>query len=264
MFFVTPNNAVHGYGAVRMPRRMTVLLWMLVTLLGHGLLVGGVFWADGAQHSSSASARTGFEFIAGDGDEDALQWIPLGVGADPRPKPILVETLANVMKATDVIRQLRQAADVVIDVRADEQSTEAAPTSELYGRYVGQINARVNRAWVRPRSAIGAPTFACNAQVSQDRSGNVQQVRLLRCNGSDRWQRSLVLAIESASPFPAPPDSKVFAANLNLFFAAKRFVAVDGGIGYEPEAENTVDHTLCDRARCNTVVPKRDERDDLR
>ena len=43
----------------------------------------------------------------------------------------------------------------------------------LYGRYVGQIRARIERAWLRPCSLIGASSFTCVVQIVQDRVGTV-------------------------------------------------------------------------------------------
>jgi hypothetical protein len=48
------------------------------------------------------------------------------------------------------------------------RAPDAAVRSALYGRYVGQVDARIERAWVRPRSAIGATTFVCIVRIDQD------------------------------------------------------------------------------------------------
>jgi hypothetical protein len=45
-------------------------------------------------------------------------------------------------------------------------------------------------------------------------------IELRHCNGNDRWQRSLVSAIEHASPLPAPPIPSVFARMLVLNFSS--------------------------------------------
>ena len=66
----------------------------------------------------------------------------------------------------------------------DAQSTDSSSLGGMYGRYVGQIHARIDRAWQRPRTLIGAPIFQCQVQIDQDGSGQVGDVTLLRCNGS--------------------------------------------------------------------------------
>ena len=104
----------------------------------------------------------------------------------------------------------------------------------LYGRYLNQIQARIERAWIRPRSEVGASRFRCRARVEQDRAGAVVNVRLERCNGSQRWQRSLSTAIRAASPLPAPPDPSVYADALLLVFESDGYSAGSSGEGFEP------------------------------
>jgi hypothetical protein len=114
----------------------------------------------------------------------------------------------------------RQAADDIalqwVDV--DEHSGVDRSRAQIYGRYLGQINARIDRAWVRPRAPIGATRFLCQVRIEQDAVGNVREVTLDRCNGSPVWQRSLVDAIKSASPLPAPADPAVFAPEIQMAF----------------------------------------------
>jgi hypothetical protein len=105
---------------------------------------------------------------------------------------------------------------------------------EKYGRYLGQIRARIDRAWLRPRSAIGAPIFQCQVQVDQDRAGRVQDVTLLECNGGASWQLSLVHAIEAASPLPAPSDEAVFVHHVLLAFRAMAYAPGGPAELYEP------------------------------
>jgi len=71
-------------------------------------------------------------------------------------------------------------------------------------------------------------------QVEQDRDRSVKEITLKRCNGTTQWQLSLVRAIESASPFPAPPDPKVFSPTLTFEMTAQAFVIGDATDGYEP------------------------------
>jgi hypothetical protein len=122
----------------------------------------------------------------------------------------------------------------------DPETTEAAGDTEghamMFGRYLGQISARIERAWRRPRSAIDAPRFSCQTKIEQDERGKVLSVELRHCNGDVRWQRSLVAAIEHASPLPAPPTPSVFARMLVLDFGAEPFQdGVSDEHHYEPE-----------------------------
>jgi len=127
-----------------------------------------------------------------------------------------------------------------------------APGNEAFGRYVGQINARIDRAWLRPRSPISADRsaakgfpgsangatwddrFVCRVRIAQDSAGKVTEVTLEHCNGSPRWQLSLVHAIESASPLPVPPDPSVFAHVIHMRFEASAVESAASVEQYEP------------------------------
>ena len=60
--------------------------------------------------------------------------------------------------------------------------------------------------------------FLCQASIEQDSFGNVREVALDHCNGTPAWQRSLVDAIKSASPLPAPADPAVFSPKIQMAF----------------------------------------------
>jgi len=125
----------------------------------------------------------------------------------------------------------------------DAETTEAAGDTrghaEMFGRYLGQVSARIERAWRRPRSAIGAigaPHFSCQTKIEQDERGKVLSVELRYCNGDIRWQLSLVSAIERASPLPAPPVPSVFTRWLTLDFSAEPWQpGLSNAHDYEPE-----------------------------
>ncbi len=121
------------------------------------------------------------------------------------------------------------------DVKDDTGAAQAAEHARLYGRYVGQVQARIERAWMRPRSEIGAPRFSCRARIQQDHRGVLVAVTLDHCNGTDRWQQSLVSAIRTASPLSAPPDASVYADILWLSFSSEGFEEGGSTQGFEPE-----------------------------
>jgi TonB C terminal len=127
----------------------------------------------------------------------------------------------------------------------DQQNSAAAPLKPmgdptqhalLYGRYLTQIQARIERAWMRPRTPIGGPAFYCRTRFTQDNRGYVIEIRLDHCNGSGRWQQSLMSAIKTASPLPAPPDPSVFADRLWLSFSSDPFDPNGSAEGFEPQA----------------------------
>jgi TonB C terminal len=123
---------------------------------------------------------------------------------------------------------------------------DGAEQARLFGIYTGQIQARIDRIWRRPRTPINESTagkkptdadesFQCEAQIVQDARGNVQEIMLPRCNGSTAWQRSLVLAIEQASPLPAPPSASVFSRSITLSFVGLAYGSDSSDDGYEIE-----------------------------
>jgi hypothetical protein len=125
---------------------------------------------------------------------------------------------------------------------------DAAEQAQLFGLYTGQIQARIERVWRRPRSPVNesnttatasvAESFQCQVQIVQDLHGNVQEVLLLACNGSHEWQRSLVVAIQQASPLPAPPSETVFNQSVTLNFLGLQFAPGSPGDEYELPPRN--------------------------
>jgi hypothetical protein len=137
------------------------------------------------------------------------------------------------------------AAEVAADRQQAPELPASAPASAqhalLYGRYLGQLQARIERAWLRPRTEIGAPQFYCRARVRQDHRGAVIEVTLDHCNGTERWQQSLLSAIRTASPLPAPPDASVYADILRLSFFSEAFEEGGSTQGFEPETRAVKD-----------------------
>jgi hypothetical protein len=116
----------------------------------------------------------------------------------------------------------------------------------MAGHYRGQISARIERAWVRPRTpvkesidegasakmAVEAP-FSCQVQIRQDAQGNVEEVLLLSCDGTEAWRHSLIVAINQASPLPAPPIPSVFSHSITLSFRAEAYLPGSAPDDYE-------------------------------
>jgi hypothetical protein len=155
---------------------------------------------------SGAAAATPFDAFA-------------AAGAAPLEVPVSAVDLKPAMRALEL--------DTADDQAATEPtlaSGDVAATARLVGIYTGQMQARIERLWRRPRSPVSdkrtpaAAVFHCEARVVQDGQGNVEEVLLPHCHGSAAWQRSLVVAIQQASPLPAPPDPKVFSRSVRLSF----------------------------------------------
>lgn len=152
----------------------------------------------------------------------------------PDPSPLLkIETLA--------LSEEKNSESSV-------DSGDGVERARLLGIYSGQIQARVERVWRRPRTPVneGDPAnmskaveyFLCQVQIVQDSSGNVQEILLPNCRGSIAWQRSLVTAIQQASPLPAPPSPKVFSHSMMLSFIGYAYSAGRSDQDYEIQSRN--------------------------
>lgn len=132
------------------------------------------------------------------------------------------------------------AADFIVESAFSSES-EVDPVGEVrFTQYLGQVNARIDRAWLRPRAPIGDDSFVCQVRIEQDTAGKVTEVTLERCNGSPRWQLSLVQAIESASPLPAPPDPALLVHEIHLRFQAQPNEADRMVDQYEPVSAQAI------------------------
>jgi outer membrane biosynthesis protein TonB len=120
------------------------------------------------------------------------------------------------------------------EMQADLDEAEAAARSNLIGRYLGQIDARIERAWRRPRTPVAEGLFSCRVRIEQDTRGDVQEITLEHCNGDTRWQVSLVQAIQLASPLPAPPDPTVFRRTIRMNFRSEPYSAQAAQDAFEP------------------------------
>jgi hypothetical protein len=137
--------------------------------------------------------------------------------------------------------------DPADDPTAGAAVTAGDPTgrAKLFGIYSGQIHARIERIWRRPRTPVSADgdesrrsvkrdeTFRCEVAIVQDPQGQVEEVLLPRCNGTAQWQRSLVLAIQHAAPLPPPPDPIFFRQTLTLDFIGLSYTPNSSADGYE-------------------------------
>src|SRR6185312_8195474 len=74
-----------------------------------------------------------------------------------------------------------EAPRLDVDVSPSAQDSPASNDGEnalLFGRYLGQVTARIERAWLRPRTPVGTSSFECLVQVEQDRDRSVKEITL--------------------------------------------------------------------------------------
>jgi TonB C terminal len=120
-------------------------------------------------------------------------------------------------------------------------SDEMVERSTVTGVYISQIKAEIDRAWLRPRTPLDVPLFSCRARIAQDSTGTVREVTLELCTADARWQQSLLRAIQSASPLPAPPDPRVFTSVLRITFESESYSPTARPGQYEPSLTDSAD-----------------------
>jgi hypothetical protein len=106
---------------------------------------------------------------------------------------------------------------------ADISAAEGGTHPVEGASYLGHINDRIDRAWQRPKVAIGAPVFSCRVRIDQDSHGTIQQVTLEECDDNVFWRLSLLNAIQTSSPLPTPADPSLFRSTLHVLFKSTRF-----------------------------------------
>ena len=127
---------------------------------------------------------------------------------------------------------LRTCADA--DVADTASEADLVDRAKMMDLYEGLIRARIERACMRPHASLEGIEVLCRVKISQDRRGVVTELELQRCNGSVKWQQSLVRAIFSAPPLPAPPDPFLFADAVSMLFEATDYQQAGKVEGYEP------------------------------
>jgi colicin import membrane protein len=113
-------------------------------------------------------------------------------------------------------RQKREREAELKRRMAEEERRAAAVDAGLLAQYVAEIQARVQRAWIRPPTARAG--LNCVVYVTQVPGGEVVGVRVGECNGDDYVRQSIEAAVYRASPLPKPADPSLFERNLRLEF----------------------------------------------
>lgn len=233
------------------------LIGVIGTILLHALILPTTYFGSRAHetHPPKLEDPSSVSADAAAATDDDLVLLPLPTPSDSNPgaqtlsMPLELGKLIFDVKSIPDPPQLSNLEKLSLDDDQPPASTaangDAAEQTRLFGIYTGQILARINRIWRRPRTPVteSSPsatasdaTFQCEAQIVQDANGNVQEVLLPRCNGSPAWQRSLVSAIQQASPLPAPPSPSVFTRSVSLSFIGLPYVVGANQDDYEINA----------------------------
>ena len=115
--------------------------------------------------------------------------------------------------------QRREAEQALQSQLAAEQAgIEAARVQGVVAEYIGYIQERIQRSWLRPP---GSPAgLSCVVQVGLIPGGEVARVQIVRSSGDPVFDRSVESAVYKASPLPLPPDAALFKhfRDLRLIF----------------------------------------------
>lgn len=121
------------------------------------------------------------------------------------------------------VRTEREAAlqrelseEVAASAAAEARRAAAARAASLSAQWASAIQARVQRAWIRPSSAQAG--LDCRVAVTQAAGGTVIRAEVKECNGDEAVRQSLEAAVFRASPLPPPPDPSLFERNIELRF----------------------------------------------
>jgi len=123
---------------------------------------------------------------------------------------------AAAKKAAEEKARKAQEDELRRSLEAEERATALRNSDEMQ-RWLGQIQARIQRAWIKPPSAQAG--FECIVRVTQVPSGEVTAVRVESCTGGDAALReSVETAVYRASPLPQPSNPALFDRNLRFTF----------------------------------------------
>jgi hypothetical protein len=241
--------------------RLAQQLWsptvfgILGTLLLHSLIVPSVFLGSRAHRARPPEIQEPGAHVKSISDAaDSLVLITLPTISNSTPQAIQSLSSLPALSKWTPVSLVNPDPPAFLNIEVLTLGEDQAPQStvsggdgteqaRLFGIYTGQIQARINRIWRRPRTPVNEDSspeglttdqsFQCQTQIVQDARGNVQEILLLRCNGSPAWQRSLVIAIQQASPLPAPPSVRVFSHSITLVFLGLSYVPGSPDDDYE-------------------------------
>jgi colicin import membrane protein len=99
---------------------------------------------------------------------------------------------------------------------AEEEHVAAVQSGPLADRYRAALQARIQKAWIKPPSArVG---IDCLVEVTQVPGGEVTSAKVTQCNGDAAVRQSIENAVYRASPLPDPPDPALFQRNFAFRF----------------------------------------------
>jgi hypothetical protein len=193
----TPHGKEAASEEISVPRRRLVINWGqwlprrgrtgsaacgVVTVALHLLIVAPLLPGSAHQHrvshalGSVSSADVEPTLQASILEESSLALVP--------PPPTMAVTIR-----TPELPYLVPPPDLLeapAEKKPSNPSIDAAGSSALAGRYLGQIDARIERAWLKPRTPLDSDAFRCEVRIEQDTAGNVLEIELEECGNDGR------------------------------------------------------------------------------
>jgi colicin import membrane protein len=118
-------------------------------------------------------------------------------------------------KAEEAKQRAAREAELKNQLEAEERR-QAAVSSGALADYLAQIQARIQRMWNRPPTAVAG--LDCTVYITQVPGGTISSARLGECNGDEATRESILAAVYRASPLPAPSNPDLFDRNLKVPF----------------------------------------------
>ena len=111
--------------------------------------------------------------------------------------------------------QAQRQAQLAAEVEAEQRRLRLQESAE-YNAWLGSIQDQVARNWNRPPSA--RPGLECEVRVGLIPGMQVVSAEIVACNGDDAVRRSIIAAVERASPLPRPSDPALFERSIVFVF----------------------------------------------
>jgi len=137
---------------------------------------------------------------------------------EKKRKAVEAEAKKKKLAAEADARRKVQEAEMRQQMLAEERrmAKQSAENQKLLAQYVYQIQRKVEVNWNAPASMTKG--WSCEVLVVQNRFGEVQNVQMKKCTGSEAFKSTVERAVRKASPLPEAPNNDIFEKKLNFVF----------------------------------------------